>query len=100
MADLVKKLQRLGWSAQPVDICWMACDKAGHHREIGIVGETPIMEIVLCRDHIEELEATSQGGYSQAAYPMSADADDDWWPWRDAETGEFPSFPEGFTFDF
>lgn len=91
MAELIKRLQKIGWSAEPVDICWMACPRPGHRRAFGEY------EIVLCRPHIEELESTSQSkngvDYAIAAYPASVDDSlEAWWPWRDQQSGEVVDF--------
>ena len=86
---LSSALQSLGWSAEPWDYCWLACDRAGYRKDVG--GHM----IVLCPDHIEELEASSQHGYSQADPPEDAARmpsvgtwawdrwmDKYWWPWQ------------------
>lgn len=65
-------LQCKGWSFDPVDLCWMACAKAGHRkiRECNRIGNQE--EIVLCVEHAEINE-----GYL-GRDPQNAHD----WPWR------------------
>lgn len=86
-------LQAKGWSTNPDDYCWMACDRIGYRMNQGGYG------IVLCAEHIRELESSARNGYSQAKAPLGSPpepkAETDigglkwecwqekyWWPWR------------------
>ena len=86
-------LQALGWSVFPDDYCWLACDRIGYSRERGGY------KIVLCKEHIRELESTAYCGYSAADPPNGSPLapsvyndpgskkykrwqDKYWWPWR------------------
>lgn|SRR4030042_6800856 len=86
-------LQVLGWSSIPDDYCWLACESIGYRlRYMGY-------SIVLCVDHIRELESSAKNGYSQADPPKDSPPepkmathdgsikwmqwrDKYWWPWR------------------
>lgn len=75
---LNRRFADLGWSRETVDICWLDCDRPGHGLSSG--GH----EIVLCENHIAELESTAAHGYSQARPPRESKAS--WWPWQLKET--------------
>lgn len=66
--------QPAGWSEDPVDICWMACNAPGYSRTVA--GH----EIVLCKSHIEEIEQTDLESRVQK---------DGWWPWRKLDDDKF-----------
>lgn len=73
----LRSLTDLGWSARPVDVCWLDCNQPGHmktHRS---------REIVLCIRHAHILEdGRMEGTYSGAPLPPESAAAD--WPWHAA----------------
>jgi hypothetical protein len=74
---LPSHLEARGWSAEVVDWCWLDCTNGGHLKRLGKASLQ--MVIVLCSDHILELEESSTHGYSQAEPPGASVLDA--WPW-------------------
>lgn len=73
---LPSRLLLKGWSKEPVDFCWMDCDRPGHNLRL-----PSGWEITLCSAHIKQLDKAAEeaGGYSKAAPPPYSKAES--WPW-------------------
>lgn len=79
LTDLDRQwLESFGWSAEPVDTCWLDCDRDGHLKT------WHHSEIVLCLPHARVLEnGKLRQSYSGA--PLPGDSAATHWPWRRQE---------------